>query len=788
MSLLTQFQIQELQDRMSHDPSTLGKLYKAKKDHYQHKSVDNSLVDDYVAQGWEEETTALKTKTRLRKLKTHSKQFEDDVWCQLYELGYRNLNIDENFILPFSKTSEDKKQIDVVAVGPDTILLFECKSSAERKNAPSFKDEFDLLAMRMEGYLTALREVFGDGKKIKFVFATRNLRLTRESDDSKRLEKTKSFYYNENTYEYVNNLIAKYKKASFYQFQGLVFRHQTINSKDIEVPALRGMMGGKEYFVFSIEPSLLLKIGFVLHRTRANEAEFPTYQRLLVPSRLQGITKFIDNGGFFPNSVIVNFNTRKHKVAFEASSRIGDSRSKAGMLKIPNAYAIAYIIDGQHRVYGYANSEYSESNTIPVVAFNNLESSEQLEIFMDINQNQKAVSPSLRLDLEEDLYWDSERADSRIKALKSSIIKHLANEPSSPLYRRISVGEDKADLAFKPFYNALTSSGLLPSARSNRYVEESIPYCMYDTTNLDHSKEMNRSKKEVATLIIKCYDLLIEDYPEVATSENSLVVSNRGTYAFISMIGSINKHLIDSNKVDKSTDINTRFEALKDYLSVLLGAISRIPVEEKETLLVKLGAGADTDWLRHFQSILNQQVSDYSPTELVDWKERQDQDLQIAGRNYAVETEKIIKGFVLRNLKELFGNTWDLEINSIKRECFKRAEEEKERHYKEGLGVSDVEWTDMFTINDYRTIISKYWAKTPSTSMEANNYHTFEEIFAIDIGEEFKSKSDKLKWMSYFNSYRNLWAHAGTKSKGLNSAEVEFLKLVHEKIHKNAAA
>jgi DNA sulfur modification protein DndB len=66
-----------------------------------------------------------------------------------------------------------------------------------------------------------------------------------------------------------------------------------------------------------------------------------------------------------------------------------------------------------------------ENNTVPVVAFSGLESSEQLEMFMDINQNQKAVSPSLRLDLEEDLYWDSDRADSRLKALRSSICKSL---------------------------------------------------------------------------------------------------------------------------------------------------------------------------------------------------------------------------------------------------------------------------------------------------------------------------------------------------------------------------
>src|SRR5690606_2910367 len=150
-------------------------------------------------------------------------------------------------------------------------------------------------------------------------------------------------------------------------------------------------MGKKKYFMFSIEPSLLLKMGFVLHRTRANESEFPTYQRLLVPSRLKGITKFIDEGGYFPNSIIINFNTKKNKIKFEPNSKLTDSNACSGNLIIPNAYGIAYIIDGQHRVYGYANSQYVENNTIPVVAFDGLDSIEQLEIFMDINQNQKEI-------------------------------------------------------------------------------------------------------------------------------------------------------------------------------------------------------------------------------------------------------------------------------------------------------------------------------------------------------------------------------------------------------------
>ncbi|SHA06916.1 hypothetical protein BTHERMOSOX_1250 [Bathymodiolus thermophilus thioautotrophic gill symbiont] len=44
----------------------------------------------------------------------------------------------------------------------------------------------------------------------------------------------------------------------------------------------------------------------------------------------------------------------------------------------------------------------------------------------------------------------------------------------------------------------------------------------------------------------------------------------------------------------------------------------------------------------------------------------------------------------------------------------------------------------------------------------------------------FNSKSEKVKWISQFNKYRNLWAHTATKGKRLNKEEVRFLEKIHK--------
>lgn len=776
MAYLDQTKVVEIERQITSDHSFLGKLYKAKKGEFQTISVDHSLVEGYIKDGWEFFGKPLQTKTRLRKAKSHSKKFEDDVWCQIYELGYRTLNIDENLHLYFNDT--DKKQIDVIGINDETVLIIECKSSEKLKKAPSYKDEFELLNLRLDGFKKTLHQIYGRHLKIKYIFATRNLRIDQESEDLKRLANTGSFYYNNNTYKYVDDLIKNYKNVAFYQFLGLLFKNELISKDKIEIPAVKGEMGTRTYYMFSIEPELLLKMGFILHRTKVNESEFPTYQRLLVAKRLPGITKFIDEGGYFPNSIIINFNSKKNRIQFDPSSRVGETNSCFGTLKIPNSYAIAYIIDGQHRVYGYANSIFRNSNTIPVVAFENLETSEQLKIFMDINENQKAVSPSLRLDLEEDLYWNSERTDSRIKALRSSIIKELANNQSSPLFEKISVGEDKSILTFQPFSNALSASNILPKAKGNAFTEEAQKYSLYNISNHDHNEEMINCRKRIYNLLSQCYDFVEQNYSEIYYDDKSLILSNRGTYPFISLIDSLNRFLIDRNDIDKNTDESIRFSKIKPFLKSLLDYLrDDIADEEKAKQLSFLGSGVETKWLRFFQSIIHKKHSEYFPNELIKWMEMQDDELQNRGRALGIDIEKKMKFLVISKMKTIYGDVWDLEINSIKRECQNRAEQEMEKNYKDGLGKNKVDWTEMFNINDYKTIVEKYWVKKPE--IEDTEFASFEKDFSIDIGEGIGSKPKALKWISFFNSYRNLWAHEGTKEKRLNKEEVEFIEMIY---------
>ncbi len=766
--------------KMSSDPNELQRLFSSKSQKFHTKNIDHSLVHEYEKEGWEEYGKALKTKSRMRKPKSHHTQFEDDLWCQLYKLGYRQFNVSGNFCLPFSRDGKDRKQIDVVAVNDDSVLLVECKSAEKPTKAPSYKTEFEALDQRLDGYRKAVEQLFGPNRRLKYIFATRNIRLSRDSVDVERLEETGSLYFSDNTFDYIDGLIKSYKDAAQYQFLGMLFRGQSISKEKIALPAIEGRMGNKTYYMFSIEPKLLLKLSFVLHRTRANEAETPTYQRLLVPSRLAGIAKFIDDGGYFPNSAILNFNTRGRGVEFQAQAKGTHSNSRTGVLMIPNTYAIAYIIDGQHRIYGYASTTYKESNTIPVVAFVDLEPAEQLGMFMDINENQKAVSPTLRITLEEDLFWDAKRLDSRMKALRSSIIRHLGTDTASPLFGKISLGEDRAELQARPFSESLIRCGLLPEAKGNQFAEGTLETSLYDAGNTDHSKEMDQTRARVVGFINAAYECAEDELSKHDDLLKSFIMSNRGTYAYISLLGSLNAFATNRGITSKKAKAEDRLEAISKYLQSLFEQLIALPDDERTSLREKLGGGADTIWFRTFQLFVNKKHPDYQPDELSDWKERQDRELQDRGRQLGTAIERHLKSFVIQQLQTIFGDNWDIEIGSIQRECEVRAKEQIEKRYKEGLGRVEINWTEQFFIKDYKTIIEKYWTKFPDEEVE--DFESFEKHFSIDIDYGFNSKAEKLKWLSLFNELRNLWAHEGSKDKGLNREEVQMLEKIHSEL------
>ena len=770
MAFLNDEQVASIKEHVVTDPKKLASLYKAKKKSCEECSVPYNEAEVLKTQGWTE-VIALKTKKRLQRPKPINSAFEDRVWSLFYELGFRCLNRDEHLVIQWGPDKGDHKQIDVLAVGDEAIFVVECKA-ANKVTTGSFKDVIDGIEHYREGVVKSLKQIYGD-KKVKFILATDNYRIGEE--DIQRLNDKKIFHLNENAYKYIQGLLKSYKNCVEYQFYGMMFKNELISSKRLRIPALRGKMGGYTYYMLSIEPETLLKMCFVLHRTKVNDSMAPTYQRLLSAKRLPGITKFIQEGGYFPNSLIVNFDTmggkKKMGIQFDkAETPSEDSNSVVGTLSIPNAYGIAYIIDGQHRLYGYAGSEFKKTNTIPVVAFVDMESREQLQIFMDINENQKAVSKNLRLDLEEDINWESPQVDSRIKALRSSIIKALAADQASVLANKISVGEDSSDLNFTPFDNGLLQSSLLPRASKQQYTKDQ-DVCMYNVANLDHDKAMIECKKRIASFIRECYNFVHKELDEQLFKD--FILCNRGTFAFVALIGTLNKHLVKEGTIAQFANLHDRMEAINPYLSVLCDYLSNLPAIDENELRFIRGQQAERTWLCRFQNAIHKAYPEYNPDGLASWLVSQDTGLQQKGKELFDKIFVSLKKNVLDKLQDLYGESWESNVNDVRKECLKRI---ISLHGDEDdFDLQEIEWTDAISLEDLKSIIEKNWSQTKE---EDSLFIPFRKEFAIPVptGGAFNTKAEKLTWLTNLIKFQKVLAD--TKGKKLTPQQVDEMEYV----------
>jgi len=194
--------------------------------------------------------------------------------------------------------------------------------------------------------------------------------------------------------------------------------------EEIRKECIKVQQGGVEFYAFVMNSKTLREIAYVSRREATN---LLGYQRYLNDRRLKDVGDYIKKPrATFPNSIILNLDP--NKVRFEPAPE-----ANRGTMIIPKERGVAWIIDGQHRLYGFEHSEGKEFDLL-VAAYLGLAIPDQATIFKVINSTQKGVSPSLIYDLI-DLTKDAEYLDERAH----EIVKALNEDSDSPWEEQIKM-------------------------------------------------------------------------------------------------------------------------------------------------------------------------------------------------------------------------------------------------------------------------------------------------------------------------------------------------------------
>ena len=227
--------------------------------------------------------------------------------------------------------------------------------------------------------------------------------------------------------------------AAKYQILGEFLKGQKVPGlADVKLPAIRGEIGGQKFYSFVSTPRNLLKIAFINHQALNHPDGRPAYQRMIAASRIREIGEFIAKGGFFPTNILVNFSDAP-RFDLISNRENTDSSIKFGWITLPSKYRSAWIIDGQHRLYGFSrlSDAYLDHNLF-VLGFENMPVEKEADLFITINHKQKSVPKSLLVSLLADIRMGSGEPTTALSALASGVVRALNTDKSSPLFRRFA--------------------------------------------------------------------------------------------------------------------------------------------------------------------------------------------------------------------------------------------------------------------------------------------------------------------------------------------------------------
>ena len=708
-------------------------------------SKDEAIKLNYEKNGWILQRE-LSSAYRMKGPKPHDVLFEDKVWCVFAQLGFTFMNRGRDFALPYDKKDINQtKQIDVFARDDESVIYVECKSSKERGRG-DFKKELESWKAIKGGVENSIKQLFHDSKpKTKFILATENKTLGQK--DKERLEKLGGIHFDEEAIDYYLKMFGQIGIAARYQLLGTLFEGTEIPDLDNKIPAIQGKMGNHTYYSFSIEPDKLLKIGYVLHRSKANKNMMPTYQRIIKKARLKSVGEFISEGGFFPNSIIINLTAKSSKLQFDsANTQVPTAISKVGVLHLPKKYRSAYIIDGQHRLYGYASNPYSVNNSIPVVAFINLKREEQVELFMQINENQKAVPKTLRETLNSDLLWTSNSKIDQMKALCSRISIYLSEEKDSPFYDYISIGEDNRVLTPGNLTSAIKKSNFLGVVTKSSIEKLGTFY----KGDLDDT--FNKLFEFLRLGFKYLTDNLTDDWQQ---QKDSFLFVNKGIYASIRLMSDIIDHLEFMGDID--TKKNTSEEmalAIEPYLDSLIRFVKQLDIDTKDKFSDMKGSTAPIRYWRKFQVAVKESYPDFTPEGLENYLKNENRALNVNTFEMIKDIEEYMRIDFKEKLTAKWGKDWAWKKGVPERVQDEAEDRMRKKNRTRSKNEETTEWDNLNLIH-YRKIADKNWQYVGGDKKRVK----FFEIHYSLPGEESLNKEDKTKWWVKVNDIRNLVSH-----------------------------
>lgn len=740
------------------EESPLRGEYRRRNSIWESIAIKASEAPAYEADGWHVHRT-LKTKVRMQRLRSANERLRNKWWILLYKMGYQELS-GENFRVLTKKGSVGKVEIDIFARDEETVVVSLCQTSDVLKEL-SLEARLSQLAAEKGEVASALKSFYGGGfkPKILWFFVTENVIWVPKDRDFSNREKIR--IVTELELPYLSQLVDHLGHAARYQFLAEYLKDQKIPQlDDVKVPATRGRLGGEVFYSFVATPRQLLKIAFVNHRTLSDPEGYPTYQRLIQKPRLKQIGKFIENGGYFPNNLLVNFPKTPR---FDVMRKDSVADVHHGILYLPNTYKSAWIIDGQHRLYGYANlPKRFLDEKVMVVAFDRMKPSEEAKLFVTINHEQRPVPKTLLDDLEGQLGWESEVPSERIGAIAARLVQQLARELGGPFYNRIIAegikSTDKVCLTVPSIKSALKRSGLLGRVVGSTYERGAL--C---------GGTDNATLVRALRVINGCFVQIMNADPERWDSgRKGRICNNEGVQAFTLLLGEIIAYLYKDapEKALKILELDL-LRQVTELLQPVLTFIRSGGGHVDALFTVPFGSGGPKEYFFRLSKLVRSEFPDFAPPDYGDWEAAQSEEDRHTADQQIQEINATVQRHIFRVFREIYG-------------------EGQSRYWEKGVPNADMRSAAYRRSCDYdvddRGPLEAYldFIDLKKIIEKSDRWPMFKDVLHIPLDGE-KGSAKAVSWMDRVNELRRISAHAGDGRK-YKVSDFSLINHLHETI------
>ncbi len=705
-------------------------LARAKAREHETKTVNPSLAEEFLGQGWVFDKKNRRS-IRLRRRKGAEASLRDRVWTLLYRMGFEYLSSGSGASLFDPKKIDSSHiRINVVGINEDIALAIQCQP-AEHPNSFS-KALADLIAIR-HLFSRAANNQFSSGRKQQAVMAifTDNQRLS-ESERTQAKE-ANIVIFDSQDLTYYENLASHLGPAAKYQFFADMLPGKPVSALALRVPAIKTRMANATCYTFSISPEYLLKIAYVSHRSKGKASDVHTYQRMLSRNRLNKIRKYISDDGIFPTNIVVNMESKRMR--FERIEQDDQENGTLGWLDIKPAYKSAWIIDGQHRLFAYSGHEKAKRARLAILAFEGLPPSKQAGLFIDINAKQKSVKQSLLQELYAELHWDSEDPEVRVRAIVSKAVQTLDSDPDSPLYQRIQTADSAKDalrcITLTSLYGAIEKTEFHIAKERKGHVVEYGPLWAGD----------NQSTLHRTVYILKTWLSLIRngapEWWDKGSGEGGGLAMNDGITTCINILRSVFLHLQEQHPLNglSSEKLADKMGDYADALGKYFGSLSE---EDRKGFRDLRGIQGQTKRTRRCQQFLRERFPAFNPPGLDQFIAEEKAQTNIRAKEIIDRIETSLQKLIVEELKRECGpgdsEWWTVGVpKQVRLKVTARFEEEDGRR-----GGKEY----YFDLIDYRTIAMDNW-----------------ELFESLLGYGKGNKEKRTAWLAFVNERRKIVSH-----------------------------